>query len=94
MRRREWVFHAGDGESAYRCGLRPGTRLRLLRELCVTQEGRVLRSHAEGSEWSVIGNRGGGVLWLMAPDGEAMTWDDDGRVFDDFAVLDEERPRP
>ena len=71
----------------YRCGLRAGDHLRLIRDLQVEDgEGAVARVIPAGTIWEVLNGaiEDPDALWLEQPDGELHSWDDDLSIFDTF----------
>jgi len=71
----------------YRCGLRAGEHLRLIRDLNIEDdEGRVPRIIPAGTIWEVLTGavEDPGALWLEQPDGELHSWDDDESIFETF----------
>ena len=72
----------------YFCGLRPGDRVRLKKDLIVTDHndqptGEV---HQLGEVWTVLEDACAGEhdLWLQQPDGSPHTWSDDQSIFEYF----------
>ena len=65
----------------YRCGLRAGDRLRLLRQLPGDGSGRDI-----GGVWTVLTGspQDPDALWLRQPDGKLHSWDDDESIFEYF----------
>ena len=68
----------------YRCGARAGERVRLRRDLVITQGGKPTgKVYRAGGIWRVV--RGAReeprVLWLKRPDEETHTWHDDERFW-------------
>ncbi len=72
----------------YFCGLRPGDRVRLKKDLIITDQndrptGEVRKA---GEVWTVIddGCEAKHDLWLQQPDGSPHTWCDDQSVWEYF----------
>src|SRR5688572_1960464 len=71
----------------YRCGLRAGEHLRLIRDLNIKDgHGVVARIIPAGTIWEVLTGaiEDPDSLWLEQPDGELHSWDDDESVFETF----------
>jgi len=73
----------------YRCGLQPGDRIRLKKELVIREDsGRPTgESHPVGDVWIVLPDGCSncpGDLWLQQSDGQEHTWSDDESVFEFF----------
>ena len=68
----------------YRCGLRAGDQLRLLRPLPGDGSGCEI-----GSVWTVLTGspQDPDALWLRQPDGTLHSWDDDESIFEYFDRL-------
>ncbi len=72
----------------YSCGLRPGDRVRLKKDLIFTDQkdrptGEVRKA---GEVWIILADscESKHDLWLQQPDGSPHTWDDDESVFQYF----------
>lgn len=90
----EWKLHVGTKRNRltrYRCGLEPGQRVRLKKDLVVTRGDGIAtgKVHRQGEEWVVlVGITTDPVLWFRQPDGERCTWDDDlASVTEWFEIL-------
>jgi hypothetical protein len=79
----EFVLHIPDDDNRilqYRCGLEAGQIVILKKDLVVTDyKGRPKGVvHPKGERWRVLpGITSDPVLWLLQPDGERCTWDDE-----------------
>lgn len=78
--------------SRYSCGLSAGDKVRLLKDIVVhyangQPTGRV---HEKGETWKVLygSPQDPGVIWLLQPDGERHTWDDDPSIFEWFEKIE------
>lgn len=94
---------AGTGASAsrteaYACGLRPGDRVRLLRDLVIRDHRNRPTGdmHPKGEIWTVLPDSCSTRrdLWFRQADGELHTWDDDQSVSDWFERVPEADPSP
>ena len=88
----KWTFHSHDEANSfydYRCGLRAGDSLVLIKDIDVkTWEGIPTgKVHRQGEIWRVLPGvkTDSKVVWLLQPDGERYTWDDNDSVFEYFS---------
>ncbi len=81
---------------AYKCGLTPGTKLRLTRALEVTRaDGTAVHTHMPRLTWEVLApgydivsqHWNDTVVWLRDPNGRNHTWDDDNSIVEYFDVV-------
>jgi hypothetical protein len=75
----------------YQCGLRAGDRVRLRRDIAVTQDGRLTGTvHSAGEIWKVLSGASGdpGVVFLLQPDNKRHTWDDKQSIYDMFELVE------
>ena len=79
----KWKVHVpteGNRITIYKCGLNAGQVVALRKDLVIQDHngkptGKV---HKSGEQWQVLpGIKSDPVLWLLPPDGESCTWDDD-----------------
>jgi hypothetical protein len=83
-----WKLHIPTEKNSithYQCGLVSGQRVRLRKDLIVKDTDGVATGtvHRSGEEWIVLtGMTTDPVLWLLRPDGERCTWDDDAAEVD------------
>lgn len=79
----KWKLHVPSESNRiteYECGLRAGQFVSLRKDLIIRDAnghptGKI---HQKGERWQVLpGVRTDPVLWLLPPDGESCTWDDD-----------------
>jgi hypothetical protein len=71
----------------YRCGLRAGDLVRLIKDLAIVDDDDCpIGVHRQGEIWGVLSgsHQDPNVLWLQRPNGEWHTWDDDESVWDQF----------
>jgi len=78
--------------TSYRCGLRPGDRVRLKKDLPIRDErNRVTKIYPAGEVCTVLedgcSNHPGDV-WLEHADGSPHTWSDDESVFEFLEKVD------
>lgn len=85
----QWRLIGEYDVAEYRCGLRAGDRVRLIRDLEIADHigaptTEILQS---GGIWQVLhGSRHDpGTVWLRQPDGQRHTWSDDDSIFEHFA---------
>jgi hypothetical protein len=84
----KWKLVTEYDVGRYTCGLSAGNVLRLRKDIAVrdsngTPTGDIL---VTGGLWTVLGGATDdpGTVWLMQPDGERHTWDDDPSIFEWF----------
>ncbi len=87
----EWKFISEYSILKYACGLRAGQKLRLKRDINMTDSrGRPTGVvHRAGQIWTVLpGSKEPPiVVWLRQPDGESHTWDDNRSIFETFEII-------
>jgi len=75
------AFWSDHDLSQYPCGVKAGSRLRLRKDLVVCDhEGKPTGNvHRAGGLWQAIEgiSTEPSVVWLLQPDGQMHTWDDD-----------------
>ncbi len=87
----EWKLVTRYPVSEYKCGLRSGDKIRLIRDLDIRDpDGKVVNTYPEGEVWDVIHgtDEDPPVIWLAHPDGERHTWDDSDVIFEQFAKVE------
>lgn len=86
----DWKLHVpteSNRITQYKCGLVAGQRVRLRKELVMTdRNGQATGAiHPCGEEWTVLpGISTDPVLWFQRSDGERCTWDDDAISIDEW----------
>jgi hypothetical protein len=75
---------------SYRCGLKAGDCLRLIRDLPILgEDGKPTgRHYPKEGIWIVLtgSSQDPDALWLRQPDGQLYSWDDDPEIFDSFEI--------
>ena len=74
----------------YKCGLRAGDTVTLIKDLQITDHrGRPVEVIRAGGEWIILNGaiEDPDVVWLHQPDGERHTWDDTPEIFEWFRVV-------
>jgi hypothetical protein len=85
-----WKLHLPREDNLfdqYKCGLTAGDRVRLKKDLVVTDSNGLPTGqvHPAGEEWVVLsGVKSDPVLWLRRPDGERCTCNDDAKSVDEW----------
>lgn len=88
----QWKLIGDFPVAAYKCGLKAGDKLRLTHRLEISYKSGKLTgvSYRKGSIWHVT--RGTNVkplvVWMINPDREMHTWNDDPSIFEHFEVID------
>ena len=77
----------------YRCGLRAGDLVRLIKDIPILdQDGSPTGvRHEQGEIWGVLSgsHQDPDALWLQQPNGEWSSWDDGDSVWDQFERVEE-----
>ena len=80
----------------YKCGLAPGTKLRLTKPLETRRmDGTAIATDIPGLIWQVLApgyemvsqEWNDAIVWLREPNGRDHTWDDDETIFEYFEVI-------
>ena len=92
--RAKFVLHIPDDNNRilrYRCGLEAGQIVALKNDLVIeNSRGPTGEVRPKGERWRVLpGITSDPVLWLLQPNGERCTWDDERQSVDEWFSLDE-----
>lgn len=90
--KKKWKLNTEYPVEKYACGLVVGDKLRLRKDLVITDHhgepcGQVERT---GGIWEVPPGSAEPpvVVWLLQPDGKRHTWDDSDEIYEYFEVLE------
>ena len=89
----KWKLIGSYTVRKYKCGLKAGDRVRLLKEIIVKQgekpTGEVWRA---GEIWNVLtgAKEDPGVVWLMRPNGKRAVWGDNMKIYEWFVRVGSE----
>lgn len=87
----KWKFISEYPISEYRCGLKAGDRVCLIKDIIIKDfnENPTGNVYKKGEIWKVLSGakEKDPVLWLLQENGERHTWDDDDSVFEQFELI-------
>ncbi len=89
MSKDQWTFVGTTSNRNYKCGLKPGDKLRLRAPLKLKSDGRETGEVISTSEvWTVLApTEDQTIVWLREPGGDSHTWDDSDRIHEDFEII-------
>ena len=80
--------------SQYRCGLKEGDRIRLIRDLPNSDDDGSPTNdpYTAGQVWTVLSGspQDPEALWLRRTDGDLYSWSDDDSIYDQFELIKRE----